>query len=164
VETPTIEVYQQTEQKPQNASSDLSLYEFDGRSFKKIANVEFKAKTPQTKEIRKDIEKLIKELIVGNWFHTLKNIDNHTLSSLFEKFVASFKEFSSAARDNEISIVFCFCVIEKKWACLKHFHYAATKGNFEEYVDKFFEIGVKIESGTVTVNDKSGWHVLDAWK
>ncbi len=83
IETPTEEVYQQTGKTSQSASSDLSLYGYDGKDFKKVANVEFKAHNPVTEQIRKDIEKIIKEGITGNWFHTLKSINRGTLPSLF---------------------------------------------------------------------------------
>ena len=162
VETPTTEEYQQTGQRPQSASSDLSLYIHDGHIFDKIANVEFKAHHPPQEQIRKDIEKLIREGDAGNWVHTLKNIDNQTLQTLFVKFIASINEFSEIVGENEVSIVFCFCVLDKKWACIKHFHYNSTKGEFKEYVNNFFDIRVEVEASDVVVNAETAWYVFKA--
>ena len=53
IETPTEEVYQQTGKTSQSASSDLSLYGYDGKDFKKVANVEFKAHNPDKLNIQK---------------------------------------------------------------------------------------------------------------
>lgn len=158
IEVPTKEKYQITGQTPISASSDLSLYYHNGNEFEKLANVEFKAHNPQKKHIKKDIEKLIREGIQGNWFHTLKNIDNQTIHSLFAKIRDSIKDFLNAANDREISIIFCFCVIDKKWACIKHFFYDSSKDNFKQYVDDFFRLNYHVESDKVQANKDSGWH------
>jgi hypothetical protein len=158
IETPTEKKYQMTGQTPISASSDLSLYSHNGNKFEKLANVEFKAHNPQKKDIKKDIEKLIREGKPGNWFHTLKNIDSQTLHSLFAKIRDSIKDFSNEANDKEISIIFCFCVIEKKWACIKHFFYDSSKGNFEQYVDDFFRLNYHVKSDKVQTIQDSDWH------
>lgn len=161
IETPTEEVYQQTGKTSQSASSDLSLYGYDGKDFKKVANVEFKAHNPDKEQIRKDIEKIIKEGITGNWFHTLKNIDGGTLASLFQKFIYSFKECSTLIDANKgVSVLFCFCVLEKKWASIKHFLYEPSKGSFENYVDSFFDLDYIVKSGKIEVTDRRGWSLI----
>ncbi len=161
IETPTEEVYQQTGKTSQSASSDLSLYDYDGKDFKKVANVEFKAHNPDKEQIRKDIEKIIKEGITGNWFHTLKNIDRGTLPSLFQKFIYSFKECSSLIdADKGVSILFCFCVLDKKWACIKHFLYDSSKASFENYLDNFFSLDYFVKFGKIEVKDGNGWSLI----
>jgi hypothetical protein len=161
IETPTEEVYQQSGKTSQSASSDLSLYEYDGKDFKKVANVEFKAHNPDKEQIRKDIEKIIKEGITGNWFHTLKNIDGGTLPSLFKKFIYSFKECSSLIdADKGVSMLFCFCVLDKKWACIKHFLYDSSKASFENYLDNFFSLDYFVKSGKIEVIDGKGWSLI----
>ena len=161
IETPTEKVYQQTGKTSQSASSDLSLYNYDGKDFKKVANVEFKAHNPDKEQIRKDIEKIIKEGITGNWFHTLKNIDGGTLPSLFKKFIYSFKECSSLIdADKGMSILFCFCVLDKKWACIKHFLYDSSKASFETYLDNFFSLDYFVKSGKIEVIDGNGWSLI----
>lgn len=164
VETPTTEEYQQTGQTALSARSDVSLYVSanDDRPFRKVANVEFKAHNPPQAQIRKDVEKLIKENLVGNWIHTLKNSDAQTLPKLFDKFIAAMSECVEMVGASEISIVFCFCVLEKKWACIKHFHFDSSKGNFEEYVQSFFDIKNGVNADAVVVNVETGWRVFEA--
>ena len=160
VETPTEQVYQQTGQEWGSAASDLSLYVHRVDGFKKIANVEFKAHNPAVGYIRKDIEKLIKEGIIGNWFHTIKNVDRGTFPSLFAKFIDSFKELSGIVSGKEISIIFCFCVIEKRWACIKHFLYDSSSGDFGSYVDDFFRLRYEVKAGKLEVDEETDWYVF----
>ena len=90
IEAPTKYSYQFSGKTPLSASSDLSLYSYEGDRFLKIANVEFKSHNPGKNGILKDVQKIVREGICGNWFHTLKNIDSATLPSLFEKLRKSF--------------------------------------------------------------------------
>ena len=139
IETPTEELYQQKGKTPVSASSDLSIYLNRRDKFEKVVNVEFKAHNPQKEHIRKDIEKLIKEEITGNWFHTLKNVDNRTIPTLFDKFKESFLNCSNIIKE-DLSLVFCFCIIEKKWACQKEFNFEPDQDNLSEYIDNFFDL------------------------
>jgi len=158
IETPTVQSYQLTGQAAQSALSDLSLYTYNG-SFEKVANIEFKAHNPPQEHIRKDIEKLIREKIQGNWFHLLKNIDSGTLQALFTKFTASFRSCSNMVSNN-VSILFCFCVLDKKWACYKHFDYHPGQGNFDAYVNSFFTVNYGVSGNKVTVNNNNGWIIV----
>ena len=173
IETPTKEKYVFSGKKPRSAASDLSLYVLaDGtdateqdtsarpKAFRKVANVEFKAHNPPCENIRKDIEKLVQERVAGNWFHTLGNIDSKTLTSLFEKMSVSLKKHRRDIREAGVSIVFAFCVLEKKWACLKHFLFERPQGDLNAYVDEFFRLEYAIESGKVTVENKRHWQVF----
>lgn len=164
VETPTTEEYQQTGQTALSARSDVSLYVSanDDRPFRKVANVEFKAHNPPQEQIKKDVEKLIKENIVGNWIHTLKNIDHQTLPKLFDKFIAAISECAEMVREREVSMVFCFCVLERKWACIKYFHFDSSTSKFEVYVRRFFDLKVGVDAGVVVVNAETGWRVFEA--
>jgi hypothetical protein len=65
LEAPTQNPYQFTGSKALRARTDLALYEFIPK-FRRIADIEFKALDPSEKLIKKDIEKLIREGIVGN--------------------------------------------------------------------------------------------------
>ena len=161
IETPTENVYKQKGISPVSASSDLSIYIQSGDEFSKISNVEFKAHNPNVEHIRKDIEKFIKENVTGNWFHTLKNIDNKTIHKLFDKFKNSFIECSDLICCR-LSFVFCICVIEKQWACIKEFSFDPNNGNAIDYVSDFFDIGYFVNSSTpeVHVNDSNGWIVV----
>jgi hypothetical protein len=84
VETPTQEGYQQTGSKPLSAQTDLTLYD---RTGVRMCNVEFKAKGASSDakshiNIRKDLEKLLREPELGLWFHLLEGADNSTIPSL----------------------------------------------------------------------------------
>ena len=160
VETPTEEVYIQKGQTPQSAASDLSLYTYNNKAFSKVMNVEFKAHNPPEEHIRKDIEKLLKESIPGNWFHTLKNVDKRTLSRLFEKIANSLKACQTIVKCSDISILFSFCVLEKKWGCIKHFLYHSSVGSINEYIDDFFKLEYKVEPKKVIVSKRAGWIVV----
>ncbi len=161
IETPTQEVYQQTGEQPISGSSDLSCYIESNNKFEKIANIEFKAHNADQMKIRKDIEKLIKEQIPGNWFHTLKNAESNTLPSLFQKFKDSFLQFHDIGDNVELFMVFCFCIIEKKWACLKYFHFEPSETSFQEYVENFFRLDYTIKSGKILVQDQYGWNIIE---
>jgi hypothetical protein len=160
VETPTEKLYSQKGQTELSASTDLSIYTFEDNKFEKLMNVEFKAHNPAKEHIRKDIEKLIKEDIPGNWFHLLKNIDSKTLPSLFEKIADSLKMHFSDSEKRELSIVLSFCVLDKKWACMKHFQYDRPSHNFDEHVDDFFNLKYAISAGAVEVSHKAGWKIF----
>ena len=167
IETPTQDVYQQTGTTPISASSDLSIYVHNGQEFQKMVNIEFKAHNVEFEKIRKDIEKLVKERIEGNWFHTLKNIDNGTLPSLFGKCIAALKSCTPLLSQpekgeyNDISLIFCFCILEKQWACTKRFFYQSafqTRQSFEQYVEEFFQLEYSVIKQQITVTEPHGWH------
>jgi hypothetical protein len=162
IETPTEQEYMQLGTKPISASSDLSLYRHDGGALRKVMNVEFKAHNPSFEHIRKDIEKLVREGIPGNWFHTLKSIDNRTLPVLFEKMSGSFKKSTDGALGIGVSIIFCFCVIEKKWACMKDFLYNQQQGDYVSFVDEFFRLTYEVKGGRIHVLDENGWTITHA--
>jgi hypothetical protein len=130
VETPTEGFYKQKGKDASTAASDLSLYRYDGSGFQKLVNVEFKAHNPGYELIRKDIEKLIGEKIIGNWFHFLKNIDKATLPVLCEKLSRSLIDCCPPKESFHVSIVFAFCVFEKKWACIKHLEFKDSRDGF----------------------------------
>lgn len=134
IETPTREGYQQKGQRKTSALSDLSLYTYKKSKSKdtvdnnkadnkepddskdnleKVANIELKAHQPGPKEIKKDIEKLIREKQIGNWFHTLKNINRGTLPVLFKKFEDAFNSDDLKGQGIKKDILFCFCIIDK---------------------------------------------------
>lgn len=164
IETPTEQKYIQSGKTPVSASSDMSLYihrekDKENSSFEKIVNIEFKAHNPDYEHLRKDIEKLVRERLTGNWFHTLKNVDSGTLPSLFEKFKKSFIECAGMT-DGQISIIFCFCVMEKGWACLKHFLYDPGSGSIEKYTNDFFKLDYSVKLDNIEVNNNENWSIL----
>lgn len=157
IETPTKEKYQFSGKNPLSARSDLSIWRFDG-NFNKIANVELKAHNPAQDSINKDIEKLVREKVIGNWFHTLKNIDNKTIPALFDKFKSSFSGFKS--EDVACPIVFSFCVLDLKLAIMKVFDPAGVQ--LDLYVDEFFKLNYIVRQGKVLIEagNENGWLVI----
>ena len=150
IETPTDNAYIQSGKTAVSALSDLSIYTYINKdnknndkddednknNFEKLANVELKAHNPATKNISKDIEKIIREEKDGNWFHILENINKGTLPSVFDKFIFSLKEHSN--KGSKISILFCICILEKKFSIIKYFKWNKNDGNLIHYLDKFF--------------------------
>lgn len=144
IETPTLKPYQLSGTYQLSALSDLSLYCFNGSDYIKKANVELKAHNVTKDSILKDIRKLTIENYVGNWFHTLKNIDKNTLPVLFNKFKQANTDVNNFIKKNkividEISIVFSFCILEKKWSFIKHFKYNFSTGkSLSTFTEEFF--------------------------
>jgi hypothetical protein len=145
------------------ASSDLNLYVFRGDTFHKVAGVEFKAHNPGEEVIRQDIHKLVGEEVTGNWFHILEDINSETLNSLFTKFTNSLKGCAENLDDAHISILFCFCVLEKKWTCIKHFYYDKSRGDFEMYVDSFFDLDCTVEADHIFVSQGLDWYIFQLY-
>jgi len=165
VETPTENTYNFSEnntnynnkensENQRSACTDLTLWRYIDSKFEKIANIEFKSHNPSPAHIVKDIKKLVKENITGNWFHVFKNIDSGTLKSLFEKFKSSFNNNINLQMVKH-DIVFTICVLEKKWACQNVLNYMSD-------LDNFFNLEYKVSDNVVEVQnlDKSGWIVF----
>jgi hypothetical protein len=164
IETPTEEKYGINPDNKRSAQSDLSLYQWEegkkGKSFlKKVVNIEFKANQPVLKNIFKDIEKLVKEKIVGNWFHTFKNSDKRTHEKIFGKLIKSFlgdKEFSCEKNPfpkDKFDILFCICVLEQKEARYRRLEYSTKDSkNYKKTIEDFFKIK--------DFHDKNKWKLL----
>jgi len=153
VETPTQQLYKQKGNSPTRARSDISLYAWTGSDFSKLANMEFKAHTPGVAEFSKDVEKLVRERITGNWFHTLVNVRSSTLPDVFARLRGSFLNYSQEFSEIPIiSIVFCICVVKKGMAYTRHFCYERARRSYEEYVRGFFDAPGPGEEG--------GWQIL----
>jgi hypothetical protein len=159
VETPTKNLYKFSGEGERSASSDVSLYQYSDQLISKVVNVEFKSGNPSEDKIHKDIEKLIREGIVGVWFHTLKGIDTGTLPSVFRKINAALKFLFPYIQQSTLSLVFSFCVIDQSWACSKYFHYTPLM-DYEDYVDSFFELLYYVKARKVMVENSNGWITL----
>ena len=146
-----------------SASSELNLYVFRGDIFTKVAGVEFKAHNPGEEIIRQDIKKLVGEKITGNWFHILEDLDSENLNGLFTKFTSSLRSCAESLNDHHISILFCFCVLEKKWTCIKHFYYDKSRGAFDMYVDSFFDLGCTVEADHIVVSKGLDWYIFQLY-
>ncbi len=146
-----------------SATSDLNLYEVRNDSFNKVAGVEFKAHNPGKEIIRQDVQKLVRDQITGNWFHILEDIDHDTLEDIFAKLTGSLKTHSDNLGDDPISILFCFCILERKWTCIKHFFYDRSRGDFNMYVDNFFDLDCQVESDHIVVSRGLDWYIFQLY-
>lgn len=143
-----------------SASSDLNLYVVRNDIFQKVAGVEFKAHNPAEEIIRQDIQKLVKDKVTGNWFHILEDIDSDILNNIFTKLTDSLRSKIDEPGEEPISILFCFCVLERKWTCIKHFFYDRSRGDFNMYVDNFFDLDWTIESDHIVVSKGLDWYIF----
>ena len=146
VETPTEQRYVQKGKKKEGmaAQTDLTMYNFDGQSLKRVINMEFKAHNCDKRDVGKDIKKLVREGYQGNWFHILANYDAGTFPALFSKFKYAFTKYPKPLSHENfssktISIIFCFCVLQKQKAYMRHFSYEPSQNDHSEYVTSFFE-------------------------
>lgn len=172
VETPTEQKYSFNGNTKISARSDISLYLIDGAAAKLVhqVNVELKANNPEEKSIEKDIEKLFVEQsavsgLEGNWFHLLKNVDNGNLTKLLGKFKSSLPNFrsKSSTEIDSVSILFVFCVLEKKWACMKQFEWDPSKGDFDAYTHSFFDLKYRVVNPKIITekDDLNGWEIIE---
>ena len=139
IETPTKGRYVQTGQVGTRARTDLSLYKFENTYFKQVANIELKAHKSKFENIRKDIEKIVRERLTGNWFHTLKSFHGSTVKDMFKWLKASFLKHSNTFASERISIIFCFCVLKKREAYMRNFFYDPSSFEYASYVSEFFD-------------------------
>jgi len=111
IETPTQQTYVQKGRTPLSARCDVSLYKSQD-SARRVANVELKAHNCTDENIRKDIEKLLREGIPALWFHTLAAADRGTFESLYEKFRKAFRTEQKHLGGLSHFIVFAICVLD----------------------------------------------------
>lgn len=157
VETPTEQRYVQKGKRKEGMSgqTDLTIYVYDGQSLNRTINVEFKGPQASKNDIGKDIEKLVREGYQGNWFHILGNYNAGTFPALFSKFKYAFTEYPKLFSpeklcSKKISILFCFCVLAKQRAYMRHFFYEPSQNGYEEYVTSFFNAS----------NLDTHWHIF----
>lgn len=105
VETPTVETYQQKGMTPMSARVDLTLY---GADRKPVAHVECKSHNCGLEDIRKDLEKLLREKRTGCWFHTLERANRATFPVLLAKFTKAFSMLPECVAANQSSYLFAF--------------------------------------------------------
>ena len=86
LEAPTSETYIQSGSTPISARTDLALFLPNESYLERVVDIEFKAHNSEQEKIDKDIEKLIREKRIGNWFHLLSATNSATITKLFEKF------------------------------------------------------------------------------
>ena len=137
VEAPTTESYIQTGQTALSARTDVAIYTVNNNSLQRVANVEFKANSPQPEQIRKDLEKLIREKLCGNWFHLLSASNSGTMPNLFGKFIVAFEQCNEHVL-HDLDIVFSFCILRQKQLFSRRFQSTHANGSIQQYVQNFF--------------------------
>ena len=110
VEVPTEETYIQKGTKGISARVDLTLLR---GNTERCAHVEFKAHNCDYEDIRKDLEKLLREKSTGMWFHTLENADRGTINSLLSKFRKALESLSAHVETCGCSFLIAICVLRK---------------------------------------------------
>jgi hypothetical protein len=146
VEAPTTEGYIQTGVTARSARTDVAVYTLNNSKLQRVANVEFKAGTPEPEKIRKDLEKLIREKLCGNWFHLLTSSNGNTMQSLFRKFITAFDQCSEYVL-HDLDFVFSFCILRQKLIYSRKFQFAYSAESNRQYAQEFF-------------SDVDGWTVI----
>ena len=135
--SPVFGEYYKPIEKGRSALSDLSIY--DNSLENKLVNVEFKAHNPKQESYNKDIEKLIKEGVRGNWFHLLKNTNNGTIKSLNHKFKSALNKVISENdfnKDKNLWILFFIVILEGN--VIKHKKLKFSELSSKSYIEKLF--------------------------
>jgi hypothetical protein len=136
VETPTLETYQQQGDDAISGRSDVSVYATHLPDSKR-ANVELKAHGKITVEdFRKDFEKVLRENLDTLWFHTLENTNSGTFPNVFRKIREAFALLKGEIDGRSHSIVFAFCVLERRELWLTT---VALAGSIEEQLRRIAE-------------------------
>jgi hypothetical protein len=137
IEVPTIQTYCQLGKYKLSARTDLAIFVPENNSLKRAANIEFKAKNPIQKDFTKDIEKLIRERLLGNWFHLLDNENRSTLPSVASKLREGFLTNIQHV-EHDLDIIFTICVLQTKRAFIQRLKYQHEFQDFTEVIKEFF--------------------------
>lgn len=137
VETPTVKTYRQKGTRDMSARVDLTLVGCDGQP---SAHIELKAHHDCSVEnIRKDLEKLIREDSIGLWFHTLERGDGGCLEILLNTFRMAFERLSDHLRVGERSYLICFCVLETRVLFWRWLHFTGNEAGNLSAIQNVFE-------------------------
>ena len=137
IETPTLKTYVQKGKTPQSARCDVSLYESRDAN-RRMVNIELKAHNCTEENIRKDLEKLLREGIPGLWFHTLAAADMTTINSLFKKFRDAFLKEKKHLGESSQFIVFAFCILDPANTIIGILRINGTAGDVISRIDRTF--------------------------
>lgn len=110
VETPTLQTYVQSGERPLSARLNLTVYSARN-PLARLVNIELRAHNPHEESLRKDLEKLVREEIYGLWFHTVLNTNRGTLPSLFGKFRRALDRLDAHVGGKPRQIDFAICCL-----------------------------------------------------
>jgi hypothetical protein len=125
VETPTTQTYRQKGTSDMSARVDLTLVGDPGQP---CVNIELKAHYCGVENIRKDLEKLVREDTMGVWFHTLERGDRVRVESLLETFRTAFGQLSAYLGTSKSSYLISICSLE---AGLLYWRWLTLTGNLD---------------------------------
>jgi len=131
VETPTYAPHSFTGNRGLSGQFDLTMFQAEGTSYKRVCNVEFKSDQPT--HVWQDISKLVLDslthdtLPMGHYFHLLESADAGTLPALFAKlrkgFLRALQEIIEARQQTiRYSLWLTICILNPdntrgRWAC-----------------------------------------------
>jgi hypothetical protein len=151
VETPTAETYQQKGKTPMSARVDLTLF---GRERKPVAHIELKAHNCEVENVRKDLEKLLRERTTGMWFHTLYRANGGTMATLIRKFKSAFSLLPECLRTNDRSYLIAFFVLEDARLHWQWLHLTGDDARNREAISAAFKEDVHSQPwGTTTFGE-----------
>jgi hypothetical protein len=148
VETPTTQTYRQKGNSDMSARVDLSLVDHSGQP---CVNIELKAHYCAVENIRKDLEKLVRENTTGVWFHTLEKGDPGRVETLFGTFRMAFRQLSAHLGASETSYLISICSVE---AGMLYSRWLTLRGNLDE---NLAEIDSIFREGSLS---SDAWHVI----
>jgi hypothetical protein len=125
VETPTTQTYCQKGTSGMSARVDLTLV---GRPEQPSVNIELKAHNCGTENIRKDLEKLVRENTMGVWFHTLEKGDRFQVQSFLGTFRTAFGQLSAYLGASNTSYLISICSLEAR---LLYWRWLVLTGNLD---------------------------------
>jgi hypothetical protein len=153
VETPTAQTYQQKGKTPMSARVDLTLF---GGDRKPAAHIELKAHNCVVENIRKDLEKLLRERTAGMWFHTLYRANSGTMATLIRKFKAAFSVLPECLRINDRSYLIAFFVLEDARLHWQWLHLSGEEARNREAIAAAFKEDIHCPPwSTATFRDSS---------
>jgi len=86
-------------------------------------------------------------------------VNSVTLRALFGKIKRALLNNYS----DSITVLFCFCVLDKKWACMKHFYWDGfefseeeKQENFKAFAEDFFRLDYFVKRRELIVRDENG--------
>lgn len=126
VETPTGETYKQGGTTALSARTDMTVWTSTGGHRKRILSVELKAHNCQEEDVRKDLEKLVRERTDGVWFHTIRKANWRTFQRLCSKFARSFQTLKTHYEISDRAYLFVFCTLEPSFLLS---HWVLFNGN-----------------------------------
>ncbi len=125
LETPTYWRYKQSGEGSTRARSDIAVYSDIPSVEKSLPSVRIELKAYGGKiaeeDLRKDLEKLVRENVDGILFHTSPTADKRTLPRVIQKIANAFDQLATAgyltSRKHTIAIALCVLKRRELWIC-----------------------------------------------